>query len=517
MSSFVTYSKDISLSNYLKKKKFTFTEKVDMVKFKIIIDNYTAQMGLMRVNFEPVDVEQSHTILKNMYEAKRLEDDVSYKQSKSSPDGRLFALSPSLQGVERKIRHTISADIYWDIDIKNCHPIILIWYCETNDIPCESVQYYVNNREKCFTELMEFFSMDKDSVKRGLLSIMNGGQGFKKIETIPNLPLWLIDYYNNCILIHEQIAKLNPQLVASIKANKGAGYYNINGCVTNHILCKWENYILLHMAYFCEVNNVKIGTLCFDGLMIYKKENFELNSFLKEMSQFVLKKTGINVKIVEKPMNEILDLSGLASDESITSYIEKKNDLFIPPLENHLEIARFVLEKNEGNIFYYSKTKSIFIYNEENKLFEETKNFDKLMVIAYETMKITLNDYLEHDIPKKERKMIEAYKIKKLGNGPNLANIKRSMVSLLKPCDIFIENTFNQIKYLYPFQDKVFDFKANCARARVKEDYFTYTTDNNYKSDYDDKSVYTYFSQLLKTENPYYINCFALILAWCQH
>ncbi len=36
--------------------------------------------------------------------------------------GRLFAQNPSLSNLPREIRNSIANEIYYDVDIKNCHP-----------------------------------------------------------------------------------------------------------------------------------------------------------------------------------------------------------------------------------------------------------------------------------------------------------------------------------------------------------------------------------------------------------
>ena len=55
---------------------------------------------------------------------------VSYKQNNNI--GRYFACgSLSLQSLPREIRHTIANDYYYDIDISNCHPVLLCQYAKS--------------------------------------------------------------------------------------------------------------------------------------------------------------------------------------------------------------------------------------------------------------------------------------------------------------------------------------------------------------------------------------------------
>jgi hypothetical protein len=363
------------LNKYLNQKNFEFTETIDMDKFKIIIDNFNETMGLMRDStngYNFIDLQGSLTILKKIYDERLDSNKISYKQTKSSPDGRFFSITGSLQGISRRIRHTIGKDIYYDIDIKNCHPVILLWYCKNNGIECKSVEYYINNREKCFADLMPVFNLDRDSIKSGLLSIMNGGFGFKNVEKCKEL--WFIDFYNEMIGIHKAIVEMNPDILKTVISQKGKDYYNLHGSVVNKILCKYENFILLHMMYFCEKKNVRIGALCFDGLMIYKNSIDDLNSFLVLMTEFVKEKTGIPVKIVDKDMNEHIDLTGMRPNISIVRYSEKKNDY--SSMKEEFEKTHF---KCVGSGLYYEikndsikvRTRTDLLNSYEHMVFED--------------------------------------------------------------------------------------------------------------------------------------------------
>src|ERR1700722_2375618 len=63
---------------------------------------------------------------------------VTYKTT-SSGFGRVYATkSLSLGSIRKEVRHTLANDIYVDIDIENCHPMILRQVCEKADIDCVS-------------------------------------------------------------------------------------------------------------------------------------------------------------------------------------------------------------------------------------------------------------------------------------------------------------------------------------------------------------------------------------------
>ena len=347
------------LNKFLLKKKHKFTEEIDMVKLKTLIDNYNPEtMGLMysKNSNKRCSKEASLTILKLMYNNRLETDEIIYKQTKSSPQGRFFSETHSLQGISRKIRHTIAKDIYYDIDIKNCHPVILVWYCESKGIECNWIKYYISNREDCFNDLMPILNVSKDDAKIGLLSIINGGSGFENMAAVEkSLPNWFVCYYHQVNDIHEAIIKLNPEFLKQVIEKKGKDYYNIGGSVANKILCQYENIILLHMAYFCQKNKVEVGSLCFDGLMVYKKSIRDLESFLKQMCDFVKKKTSIDVLIVEKTMDENIDITNMKPDYSIARYKPEYNQIKELSI---IDSSSYLNMKSEFELYHFKNVDS---------------------------------------------------------------------------------------------------------------------------------------------------------------
>ena len=94
--------------------------------------------------------------------------------------GRYYTDEHSLTTLHRVIRHSISKDFYWDIDVKNAHPTFLVWLCKRNGFACDKVEYYINNREKCFQDLLTTYGVEKELAKMDMLAILNGGESKKR-------------------------------------------------------------------------------------------------------------------------------------------------------------------------------------------------------------------------------------------------------------------------------------------------------------------------------------------------
>ena len=63
-------------------------------------------------------------------------------------------LGVGMQGLRGEIRSTSSRKLYWDIDMVNAHPVLLLQVCQKNGWKCDTLDYYVSNREKYYRVLL---------------------------------------------------------------------------------------------------------------------------------------------------------------------------------------------------------------------------------------------------------------------------------------------------------------------------------------------------------------------------
>ena len=259
--------------------------------------------------------------LKKIIKNKTPVNNVSYLPSKNLKNmGRLFAQSASLQNLPREFRGAIGAN-YHDLDMKNAHPSILLQYCQKNDIKCEALEHYVNNRDVIIEKIMNDYQLEKGDVKQLFLSIMNGG----KREGI--IDAFFMKFKTECERIHTFIASLNPKLLKDVCKRKE---FNVNGSLTNIILCNIENEILLTAVQYLMKEGYKVDVLVFDGCMIRKEDDKEItNELLGGLSGYVYEKTKYKIEFVEKELDNTIDLSIYDSpnndiETSITYYKDKE-------------------------------------------------------------------------------------------------------------------------------------------------------------------------------------------------
>jgi len=218
--------------------------------------------------------------------------------------------SLGMQSMVREIRHSIACDIYDDIDVYNAHPLILLHLCKLHDIEHKYLKKYIKNREQYLSEL----SSDRELAKKTVLSLINGGK--KAYIKVENKPDWLKELKEELKKIHKSFSKFDGFKAHKKKREQEEIDYNHEASWMNVLLCDFENKIL--QAIYNKLGKPKDCVLCFDGLMIKKGTNYNLEELEKE----VLDILNIKIELKVKPMAEGFKF------ENVEEYIELKNNCF---------------------------------------------------------------------------------------------------------------------------------------------------------------------------------------------
>eukprot|EP01043_Picozoa_sp_COSAG02_P075438 COSAG02_NODE_15558_length_1160_cov_1.367578_1_plen_332_part_10 len=81
----------------------------------------------------------------------------------------------SLQLCPKAIRGPLAATIYHDLDMENCHYMIMVQIAESHEVDLMSVRHYVDNRDECLQRVRSFYDVTRKAAKDLFLSILNGG------------------------------------------------------------------------------------------------------------------------------------------------------------------------------------------------------------------------------------------------------------------------------------------------------------------------------------------------------
>lgn len=295
-----------------------------------------------------------------------------YYNQKHKNIGRFFAKgSLSLQCLPREIRHTIAKEFYYDIDIVNCHPIILYQYCKKNNLETPELKKYIDNRDNILNEIIDKDKITKEQAKKLILKITNGAD-IKKSNCA-----FLHNYKKEIENVHEFICKIpeNEKYVKIGIANaKKKNGYNKNGSSVNVLLTDIENNILNCMIDCLKNKKIinKNVVLVFDGLMILKEDVKDpIENIMKELQEEIKKKIDYDVKIIVKEMNEDVNIP---DDYEIPDREISNNELIAMTDNEAADILLNVINEKYNicmceNIIYM-KINNIWINNE--KIIDQT-------------------------------------------------------------------------------------------------------------------------------------------------
>lgn len=492
--------------------ELTLEEEVDMKALRIIRDNFSEVYKRMGDEFwvlnsktqeyEETDEKTAHTIINELYHSKLKSNKVTYHYTARLKSGRRFAKN-SLQGLSRKLRHTIAKNIYYDIDIVNAHPTFLLELCKKLDFDHPILELYVNNRDKTIescigTDTGHTINNNKfvrnllstpDLVKKYFLRVINGGGcGTTDNQTL-NEFYRTHQSFLDLFYKHSEFKEYRDRAYNKTRKNKDNTentYDNIRGSALNHYLCEVENKILVLIEIYLKENNIKYGTLCFDGLMVYKNSVPNIKKLLYKLEKHLYQHLNYNIYLKCKDMNEDIDLSDLSIKEAIKTTDE--------------DYALYLLDTIKDDYLYDSYLNEFWFYNEETALWSLQKmKHIRTVITKY------LIPYVQTSA---DSKLIDE-EIKSLKSNP-------TQTAIIKMCEPYIEKRrdeqfikehFNVAKGLFPIANKqVIDLRTGEIRQRRKTDYFTLTTNRHIVEITPEKrkEILDYYASMLKTDSVEY-------------
>lgn len=225
--------------------------------------------------------------------------EITYKLSRSGAGklgyGRLYGSKGSFETLEKECRGTICKDYYHDIDMVNCHPVLLVQFARKKypnqpDILSE-VQRYNENREAYLAEVMSENSISRDEAKQGVIKVLYGGIVSKESYLYP-----LMEQVRSFSILVFKTDSEYDSLTKALKSEK-----NIYGSFLSYILQTIERECMLALKTFLEEKKWSVDVLCYDGVMIRKRDDAIVTSdLLADCSAFIRKQTDYSVDLISK-------------------------------------------------------------------------------------------------------------------------------------------------------------------------------------------------------------------------
>jgi hypothetical protein len=240
--------------------------------------------------------------------------EITYEQSKGVKTRFGCKNGVGLQLIPRLVRSWIAGDKYDDVDIKSCHPQILknLLLRMGKTVPVVLEEYLQD--KKAFEKK---YGLTKNDMNR-FINKMDLEKG-KKFQVLKELHTLI---YRDLLFYLRAKEKTFFKKVDTYLTKQNV-VYNRDGKAISHFLQHEENRILQAMiGYIQSTTDIKIGVLCYDGMMLEKNEKIN-DTFLRSLEEVVKNNTQYDVSLVVKEFDYSWDYKKAPVDEDSNTNKDK--------------------------------------------------------------------------------------------------------------------------------------------------------------------------------------------------
>jgi len=292
----------------------TFKDKINIRLTNLLNSNMDKIRHMLPKKYNKIEFNRMKNIVGNILAFAGTGQSTTYNFSKNNKKGfehsRLFSISDSLQGVSKILKNVmIDQDNCMDIDMINCHPVILNQVAELLKLSTPILNNYISNRDSLLLELENKYNLTHDDAKNVPLAIINGGirsKLYPEITWLNQFEKEIINIYTALSLtqigkrIDSHVKKVNKTKNGKLIRSDGTNL-NLFGTTINLLLCKIENEILTQTVLFFQSKGIEVYTLCFDGLIVSKN-----NIILKELEDYIYNNLGLTMKFAVKSFKHLV-------------------------------------------------------------------------------------------------------------------------------------------------------------------------------------------------------------------
>ena len=307
-----------------------------------------------KAELDPCQVEIINTIYNNK---KKVDNKlgaamqtITYKLSNKNGGklgyGRLYGNKGSFETLEKECRGTVCKEFYHDIDVVNCHPVILVQFAKSKyNIELPEVEKYVDNRDLYLKHVMTENGVTRDEAKTSIIKILYGGCCSQNS--------FLYELSQEVRAFSKKLSQTveYADLAAACKGND-----NFYGTFLSFVLQTEERHCMIAMKEQLEKDGWSVDVLCYDGVMIRKQDGKVYD--LKSVEDAIETKTGYKVSLVSKEFSsfEIPTLGEeIAKGVSMDAYNEMK-EKFEKNHFYHSPSDRFVEVKEDASMTFMTLT-----------------------------------------------------------------------------------------------------------------------------------------------------------------
>lgn len=280
-----------------------------------------------------------------VYDPKQKVFTVNYTRGRSAY-GRVFPKKAlGLTSLAKKIRNTFISDTYYDFDLSNAQPAMVVNLCKANKIPCEKITHYIDNREEVLKDICEHYDVSRGCAKKLMLRLCFFGtvEGWK-LENQKHCSsdlVFLTAFTKELETIAEKVKKPNTPLYdACRKKKEDKKESNVLGSFFSTYLQTVEMNIVSEVLGYI-VDNTKLTTVegCslpvatyeYDGLKLLKANVDAFpggkEAVIKLLTEKTLELSGFRLRWEEKEIDPGYELGDLGEAKDVEKMSGVETDL----------------------------------------------------------------------------------------------------------------------------------------------------------------------------------------------
>ena len=334
-------------------------ERISLIKVDYVLQHYDINAMFKDSNGKSKsDLKSSYTRMKN-YLLYKLQGNTlaKYVHSNGSTSGRLYC-NESLQCLNANVRNFL-IDNSVDIDMVNCHPVILKNLCNDNNVPCANLSAYCNDRNNFLSTIQMEYNETRAEAKQRVLKLFYDDKPKQE-----NNKCKLLKFLSNELrTIQAEFITYNEYAFLVSRAKK----QNFLGSFLAHLLQHHENILLQYMITWAENNGYGVQSLFFDGMLVYGNMP---DQHLEEMMKYIFSQTRWDIKLSFKPITTTLALPENYKLMVRDDYETTKNQFELFNAKVDCEFVTF--NPDTGNTIYNKA--NFLIRHEEIKYYDSDTN-----------------------------------------------------------------------------------------------------------------------------------------------
>jgi len=356
MTSKTEYTGYGKIKEYNTQQTLFFTELVDNDKLKFLVycfDECYEHFGKFKHPTSRQYITDKRTIQTLIEKRLKIKNN-EIKYSSKSKVGRLSSSTWCYQNMNKICRHFLNIkdndEFYcYDIDMISAHPNML--YQVLSIIGFDKTKYledYINNREICLKEYMDFHKCDRDTAKDAYLSAINDDSKLVRHDDI------IYDFYQEMLAIQNKIwefcQKEHPEIISKSKDKvKSFNNYNLKGTCMANFLQTIENKCLQTMIDFVQGKGFSFIAPCHDGGLLPrdKVDEYGLEKLIEDLEHHMFETLNLKIKLASKPMEYGLELNEIYKKKRLEEKLKENESL------NDIQTIKY--EKKEMNDDYCFK------------------------------------------------------------------------------------------------------------------------------------------------------------------